>query len=203
MKKNISIIFAIIISIVLFVSCTKEGPAGPAGATGATGAIGPSGPQGPQGPQGQQGNANVYGYKFSIPLSSFIGPVTNLEYTYVLNPFNINGWVGSIGANDAVLMYIFNETVSGTDYYQAMPYQDFYSTGSIYNYHSFQVASTGTSNIITISVRNSTGIAPYTSMTTGSLYYKLIYIKSTNKMKAVMPKNLDYESVKSFYHIKD
>jgi hypothetical protein len=46
----------LIVMILFFASCTKEGPAGPAGATGPAG---PAGPTGAQGPKGDTGTANV------------------------------------------------------------------------------------------------------------------------------------------------
>ncbi len=54
MKRwTFSLLAAAVLSSLLFVSCSKDGPAGPAGATG------PQGPQGPAGSPGPAGTANV------------------------------------------------------------------------------------------------------------------------------------------------
>lgn len=40
-------------------------------------------------------------------------------------------------------------------------------------------------------------------MTSGSLYYKMVYIKSVNRVKPTLPEDLSYASVKGYYNLKD
>lgn len=194
MKKIKTVVMLIILSSILITfSCTKEGKQGPAGTNGMNGT---------NGTNGTDGNANVYSYKFSVPLSSFIGPLTNNSWEYVFNPTTVMGGSTFIGANDVILMYLFDHSTSGTDYYNALPFLHYFNSGAAYNQHSFQIGATGSANLILISIRNSTGAQPYTSMT-GSLYYKMIYIKSVNMVKPKLPEDLSYASVKGYYNLKD
>lgn len=172
-----------------FTSCKKaeKGETGPAGAAGA---------------QGPVGNANVYNYKFNINLSTFTGPLTNGEWASVFNPTTVMGTT-FIDEKDAVLLYLFDHTTGTTDYYNQMPFVDYFNTGTAFNSHSFEVGSTGTANILSIKIRNSTGGQPYTSMTTGALSYKMVVIKAFGKVKPQLPADLSYESVKKHYDLKD
>lgn len=192
--KRIAIL-VLISSVLTTFSCTKEGKQGPAGTNGINGASGTNGTN------GYDGNANVYSYKFSVYLSSFIGPLTDNSWEYTFTPSTIMGQY--LGANDVILMYLFDHSTSGTDYYNALPYLDYWNTGTAFNQHSFQIGATGSTNVITISIRNSTGPQPYTSMTSGSLYYKMVYIKSVNMVKPKLPQDLSYASVKGYYNLKD
>ena len=161
------------------------------------------GDKGEVGPAGTNGNANVQGYTFSVPLASFIGPLTNNGWEYIFNITTVMGSGSYIGANDAILMYLFDQTAAGTDYYNALPYLDYFNAGTAYNQHSFQIGATGSTNLILIDIRNSTGGQPYTSMTTGSLYYKIVWVQSRSKQKPILPSDLSYPSVKAFYNLKD
>lgn len=160
------------------------------------------GETGPAGAQGPVGNANVYNYKFNINLSTFVGPLTNSEWASVFNPSTVMGNV-FIDEKDAVLLYLFDHTTGTTDYYNQMPFIDYFNTGTAFNQHSFEIGSTGTSNILSIKIRNSTGGQPYTSMTTGALSYKMVVIKAYGKVKPELPTDLSYESVKEYYNLKD
>lgn len=59
MKKIFSSIALCMLVMVLFVSCSKEGPAGATGPAGPAGAAGAAGPAGPAGVPGAAGTANV------------------------------------------------------------------------------------------------------------------------------------------------
>ena len=93
--------FLLLVSIIIFSACQKQGPAGPAGATGATGAngangangapgatgpqgptgpTGPQGPQGPIGPQGPPGTANVIYSRWSNGSSWTFDATSGLVY---------------------------------------------------------------------------------------------------------------------------
>jgi hypothetical protein len=194
MKKTIKTITTVIAGVALtlglsLTSC-KKAETGPAGAVGATGAQGPA------------GNANVYNYKFNINLSTFTGPLSNGEWASVFNPTTVMGST-FIDEKDAVLLYLFDHTTGTTDYYNQMPFVDYFNTGTAFNSHSFEVGSTGTANILTIKIRNSTGGQPYGSMTTGALSYKMVVIKAFQKVKPQLPTDLSYEAVKKYYDLKD
>lgn len=162
-----------------------------------------AGPIGPQGPKGADGNANVYGYKFVADLANFTFSSSVNEYYIFVNPATISGGAVTIGDKDAVLLYLFRETIAGVDYYEQLPYDDFYGTSGMFNHHHFEVGTSASSNNnICITIRNSTGVAPYTPMT-GYLYYKLVIIKSSNLVKPTLPKDLSYESIKTHYNLKD
>lgn len=145
--KRITLL-VLISSVLTTFSCTKEGKQGETG---------PKGANGINGTNGTDGNANVYSYKFSVPLSSFLGPLTDYSWEYVFNPTTVMGGSTFIGANDVILMYLFDHSTSGTDYYNALPYLDYWNSNTAFNQHSFQIGATGSANIILISIRNSTG----------------------------------------------
>lgn len=162
---------------------------------------GPKGDTGPTGPQGAPGNANVYNYKFNVNLSSFIGPLTNGEWS----SSNALTFMGStfIDEKDAVLLYLFDKTVGSTDYYNALPFNDYFNTGTAFNQHSFQIGSSGSANILILKIRNSTGGQPYTSMTTGALSYKLVLVKASARMANPNVNYNDYNAVKEAFNLKD
>ena len=197
MKKTIKTMTTVFAGLALalgltFTSCKKaeKGETGPAGATGATGAAGAA------------GNANVYNYKFNINLSTFTGPLTNGEWTSVFNPTTVMGST-FIDEKDAVLIYLFDHTTGTTDYYNALPFIDYFNTGTAFNQHSFQIGSTGSGNIILFSIRNSTGGQPYTSMTTGALSYKMVLVKAAARMANPNVNYSDYNAVKKAFKLKD
>ena len=179
---------SLVAGLLLFSSCSKQGPVGP---------------QGTPGLNGYDGNANVYGYKFSVDLSLFIGPDANANYQYAFNPASMIS-PNVLSGNDAVLMYLFDKTQNGADYYTAMPCNNYFDNTSSFNAFSFDVGSTsGATNLIFITIRNSSGAQPYSTMS-GPISFKLVYIQSINhREKPKLPKDLSYASVKAFYHLAD
>ncbi|WP_220392875.1 hypothetical protein [Chitinophaga lutea] len=96
----------------LFLSCTKEGPAGaegPQGPAGPTGAQGPQGGQGPQGPAGQNGNANVRIYEKNIMALTWTGAGT-YSYLDVAAPTVLTA--ANISAN-TILVYVATSDFGG------------------------------------------------------------------------------------------
>jgi len=168
---------------------------------------GAPGPQGPIGLPGVNGNANVLSYKFSVDASNFVGPLApGYIYQFILDPTTLMGSGYYVGANDAVLMYFYDQTISGTDYYNAMPYNDYWDNSSDYNQYSFEIGATGPNNKIFINIRNSNAAQPYANMTPGAvtLSFKMVYIQAINqRVKPTLPKDLSYKSVKAYYHLKD
>lgn len=173
MKTKTIILGVYALIVLMFSACTKA-------KDGAPGAQGPAGVSGTAGIDGNDGNAKVYNYTFNLNLSGFIGPVTNGAYTYVFNPTSVMG-SDFISENDAVLLYLFDHTTSGTDYYNALPFLDYFNTGTSFNQHSFELGATGAANILIFNIRNSAGGSPYTDMTTGTLSYKMIWIEGIGK----------------------
>ncbi|WP_213087041.1 hypothetical protein [Chitinophaga agrisoli] len=58
LKRSTYLLLLLAVSV-LYVACSKDGPAGPAGPEGPAGANGAAGPAGPAGPKGDSGTANV------------------------------------------------------------------------------------------------------------------------------------------------
>ncbi|WP_346318910.1 hypothetical protein [Chitinophaga sp. YIM B06452] len=90
----------------LFVSCSKEGPAGPEGTQGPQGL---QGPQGPQGTQGAQGNANVRIYEKDISTMTWTASGT---YSY-LNVPAPNVLTSDVLANSTILVYVMTSDFGG------------------------------------------------------------------------------------------
>jgi hypothetical protein len=91
MKKKLLPVFLAFFSILVAVSCSKDGDQGPEGPEGPAG---PAGPAGPQGPKGANGNANAIqynypGYNFTSAGFSSI----NLQVTTTLDTMNRSAWM--------------------------------------------------------------------------------------------------------------
>lgn len=179
--------FIMLMNIIMFNGCKKDGATGPTGATGETGAT---------------GNANVKSVKFSLAISSFIGPLTDNEWS---KPYAISSSNITIGEWDAVLLYIFKENIGSTSYYIQLPYNDYFNTSSNFNHFYFEHGSTGSNNILDIYIRNSSGAQPYSTMS-GTLYFKCVVIQGTQGIKAKVPDEInanDYDQVREYYHLAD
>lgn len=145
MRKIRLTFFAFIsLSSILFISCTKTGPAGPAGATGATGSTGPAGPTGPQGPAGPTGPQGPQGPQGPIGTANVIfsnwtnGSTWAIDGASGLNYFDINtaALTQTILSRGTILVYWavlgdtvthvrqlpFAETIGGTVYFHNPKY---------------------------------------------------------------------------------
>lgn len=184
--KTKTTMIAMLMCIAVFINgCAKDGAIGPKGAdgkdgkNGLNGTNGTNGTNGGDGTNGEDGNANVHNYTFNLNLSAFIGPLTNNSYNQSSNmSFMGNNFIDE---KDAVLLYLFDKSIGSTNYYHALPFLDYYNNTSNFNQHSFTLGATGSANILTFNIRNSSGIQPYTSMT-GTLSYKMVTIAGISKM---------------------
>lgn len=99
----------------LFLSCSKEGPAGPQGEPGLQGTPGTPGPQGTQGPQGpagqngQNGNANVQVYEKDITAATWTAAGTFSRLT--VNAPNV--LTSAVLSSSTILVYVYTSDFSG------------------------------------------------------------------------------------------
>lgn len=192
MKKTITRLAAIlVISALALTPACKKAEKGDKGDKGDTGATGPAGPQ---------GNAEVYGYFFSVDLNQFVKNSSNNRWECYYNIAPTTGTV-TIGDKDAVLVYLNDPFSTSTDYYM-LPYDYYFNTSTDYIHFYYSVESFTGLNWITLGMRNNNGLQPYTTMS-GTLYYKLVIIKAVNRVKPTLPKDLSYENIKKYYHLKD
>ena len=174
--RSIKLITAVAFTL-FFTSCMKEGP------------------QGAQGPRGYSGVVNVDAYSLTVNLADLLYSSTTAEY-YI----NENISTANIVSTDAVLVYYNRETYQGNDYWAQMPFDDYYSS-TRYNHFSYELGYNG---YMMLNIRNSDGVAPYSPMTTGSLFFRIIVIRGNSK-KATIPSTIDtknYLEVKKFYNLK-
>ncbi len=149
---------------------------------------GPEGPQGPAGSQGPVGNANVQEVDMTINIADLILWSYNNSY-YVYKSL-------SQASNDAVLGYVYKNSE-----WNSLTFINYFNTSSYFNAYSFSIAD---DNSIYISIRNSSGGAPFSDMTTGTLSYRFIIVKAATY--AAMPDNIDisnYDEVKTYFKLKN
>lgn len=173
----------ILLSFIFINGCAKDGAIGPKGDkgdSGTNGTNGTNGASGTSGTNGTNGNANVHNYTFDLNISDFIGPTANNSYSNFSNNLSFMG-TNFIQENDAVLLYLFKETVNSVDYYNALPFLLYFNTGTAFNQHSFELTrKIGAISFIKFNIRNSEGLQPYTTMS-GKLYYKMVTIAGASK----------------------
>jgi hypothetical protein len=184
MKKfsNKSALTGAFVVVLLFMSCSKEGP------------MGPQGPSGNNGQNGQNGIVNVNSYSLTVSLSDFLLSSSNNEYYIHQNVSNSN-----IQTSDAVLVYYNRETYQGNDYWAQLPFDDYYDSFN-YNHFSYELGYNG---YMFINIRNSQASTPYSPML-GNLYFKIIVIRGYIPKKASIPPALNtrnYSEVKQYYKI--
>ncbi len=205
--KHLLAILAIAVSVLTTSGCKKaekgdkgeKGDIGLTGPTGATGANGTNGATGATGATGANGNANVYGFLFTLNLNQFTLNSSNNSYGYFFDPATVTGGI-AIGDKDAVLVYENDASASGS--YHTLPYDDYFNSGSAFNHFYYDVESNTGWNWIRMCIRNSGGGQPYTTMS-GTLYYKIVIIKSSNMEKPDLPDDLSFESIKTYYNLKN
>lgn len=176
MKKNISIIFAVIISVILFVSCAKEGPAGPAGANGTNGTNGANGATGATGATGQPGpDAKTFDFQLTY----------NAGDTYQ----TYSGITG-FDANDVILFFARYETLGGVPFWSSIP--------AVFSDVNFIPEFSNTTGLVFINTFElGTQTSPWTSSITFD--FRAVLIKSSAKNSNVNYN--DYNSVKEYYHL--
>lgn len=136
MKKALYFIFILSLFTSL-ISCEKQGP------------MGPPGPQGPQGPEGPAGGSNVFIYNFTLPFSEFYYNEQNAEYEYIFTVEDV-----PIYATDAVLLYVYHETLDGVEYWAALPANLYFIDYPGYVNYSYELGDDGS---IRLRIRDSEG----------------------------------------------
>lgn len=118
--KKTTVILSFAVSLLLYIGCTKEGPAGPAGTQGPAGVAGVQGGKGDKGDKGDSGNANVKVYSKDIS-SSIWETVGNNAAGYlkltipapqVLTSDVVNNWIN--------LVYVYTSDFKGS--WALLPY---------------------------------------------------------------------------------
>jgi hypothetical protein len=112
-------LLSISLSILLFISCKKEGPAGATGAQGIQGISGPTGPQGTTGstgPQGTTGSTGPQGATGPTGPQGATGPIGPQGATGPTGPQGATGPIGpqGIAGNANVTQYTYNNTFDFT-----------------------------------------------------------------------------------------
>lgn len=170
MKRSINLICMICaVALISLTGCKKE--PGPKGDTG------PAGPTGASGPQAKT-------YTFT---ATFNSTTTFGSYSGITN----------FDADDMVLVYLFEATYAGEDFYVQLPFLS--STGNVKHY-----AEVGENNgLIFVNAVFANGSSGGVYSTNTTLKYKAIHIKSS-QVKAHPDVNyLDYQAVRKAFNIKD
>lgn len=178
MKKTVKFLTMgmLFIGMTLTTGCKKE-------------VVGPQGPQGPAGPSAKT-------YTFYVPLNAFSLVSSNNSYEAPASSYAPLGM--SIGQYDDVSVYVYQ-----TDGWYALPYTRYFNTGTAFNHFYYQLTDWQT---LWVMIRNSTGGQPYTSMTTGSIQYRVVIISGQQGMKPQRPDDVDfsnYSEVKAYYNLLD
>lgn len=121
--KTFSSLLIISLFVILFTSCTKEGPTGPAGPTGAQGVQGATGPIGPQ---GIAGNANVTQYTYDNAFDFSANLDFNLQVSTTADTMNRSLWFVYLKYNGGFEYYypLPGLGYNGSSYYRTVFYFD-------------------------------------------------------------------------------
>jgi hypothetical protein len=179
---------------VLFIACSKEGPAG---AKGDTGAAGPAGPAGPNGPKGDSGVANV---TYSAWLD--VGYAPDTIHTGAI--IDTIGWFSGINApkitndilNRGVVKVFLNANTPAQPAVLPLPLTDLVGLTGVLNIHT--IFSLGTVNLY------ATDNASTFTITGGIKVwqYRYVIIPGGVAARSAIDWN-NYESVKKYLGIKD
>lgn len=153
------------------IACT-EGPAGPVGPAGLQGSPGPAGP-----------GATLADFSFGF--NTMQGPTSSGYYFRSQTLPNV-----TLGPLDAVIMYRRAQTSPTNFIYSAMPYDEYYLSGTqtFSNNFSYDVLS---NNGVTIYVRRSDGGVPMAG--TEVLNFRAVVIRGSGGKRAQVPVRLPYE----------
>ena len=183
MKKNL-VVFIIMLAVGLSSCTTAIGPTGPAGRDGIDGRDGTDG-------------STPLVYYFDIPLKNFIYEDYNESwnaYAYINNLTLIN--------TDLVMIFVNlnSDGGAGDNYWQAMPYNEYFDNTGFYVQHSFGIMDidddSGNDNYlkgdIMFSLRASDGLAPYDDMNSEALLkYNVYVLFGEEGKKAQLPDYVD------------
>jgi hypothetical protein len=178
---------------VLFIACSKEGPAG---AKGDTGAAGPAGGAGPAGPKGDTGVANVI---YSAWLDVGYAPDTTHRGTIIDTNFWVGGMVAPKITNDILnrgtVKVFLNANVPAQPAVFPLPLTDFIGLTGVLSINPFYtlgqinlIATDNASTFITGGVK--------------AWQYRYVIIPGGVAARSAVDWN-NYESVKKYLGLKD
>lgn len=133
--------------ILVFVACSKTGPAGPAGSQGAQGAAGAAGSTGATGPQGPKGNANVMVDTFTLVNTQWIwnsqysletSPGSYTEYFTRYYTATIPALTQGVLDSGLVLAYMVPNPLANTANWAPLPFEFLDGSDNFYYYFAFQ-----------------------------------------------------------------
>lgn len=160
----------------MFTGCKKEGPQGPAGPAGPTGATGATGQAGPQ----------AKTFVFSLTFNSG-------------DTFKSYSGITGFNTDDVVIVYIHNNTYSGTDYYTQLPYMTDAGSGGINVWP--EMNETNGSLFINTTWADGTAGSPWSSSVT--FKFKAVLISSSQFVKYPNLDWANYNEVKSTLNLVD
>jgi hypothetical protein len=193
-RRSIPVFSVLLLSFtILFVACSKEGPAGAKGDTGAQGAAGPAGPAGTPGPKGDTGTANV-----------IYSAWTDVKYNPEIDPNNGDtlDFLGTINApkltnailNSGEMKVYCNLGSATTPTVIAIPY----AFEGILISPAFQLQK-----VLLVSNAPNEVVGTYTTGTTKFQQYRYILIPGSVQGRYSHVNWKDYEEVKRRFNIKD
>ncbi|RFS20674.1 collagen-like protein [Chitinophaga silvatica] len=193
-------------TVILFASCSKEGPVGPAGPTGATG------------PTGAQGNSNVTSGNFTLTNASYVNdywsyqtaPGSASAVVAKMATQNIAGITNNIFNSGTVLLYIKLPSAFGGNpsTWTPMPWQiaSFYTGYLIYMNYTYDVGKLRVYYMyLATDHAPSTPIPSVTTATVTSFDFKYVIIAgNAGARQAAPPVDYNnYEAVKKYYNLAD
>lgn len=181
--KTISNLLIVSLSVILFTSCTKEGPAGPAGPTGAQGVQGATGPIGPQ---GITGNANVTQYTYDNTFDFGANLDFNLQVSTTLDTMNRSLW------------FVYLKYAGGFDYYYPMPGLGY--NGSSYYRNTFYYNASLNKVIHNITRVNGSGEV-YSGIKIIRIYANSALVGGRSGASSPVIDYTNYEEVRSYYNL--
>ncbi len=197
--KRSTYLLLLLAASVLYVACSKEGPAGPAGPEGPTGANGANGAAGPAGPQGEPGTANVI---YSEWLDVIFEPDTFTNTQLTPPRLDTFGYFANIEAakldanilNTGEIKVYVNMGTADEPNVVPLPYYDVYFNLNI-------LVNLGVGNIALYS-NGDVG----TATDNGAKVFQYRYILIPGGTAARMAKSVnwnDYKAVKAYLKLKD
>jgi hypothetical protein len=197
--ETIKVIFcSIVCSMILLLSCAKDGDQGPPGSKGEqgtqgeTGAAGGNGEQGAQGSQGETGTANViYSDWFSADFGE--NPILSPGAS---DNFNVDEFTQEIKDNGLIIVYSRRDLGQGYSYF-TLPYTRYFSTNQHFSSRFF--AYNDRINISVTSVNGSDIISSYLT----EFRYIIVPggIPASGKNLALDYKNLSYQELCNHFNI--
>ncbi len=176
-----SILPFLLIIVLTFSSCIKEGPRGPQGYPGEDG----------------QDVSSAKLYYFDMPISNYAKERYYEDNTQYYN----DAWVAYgyidglvIQETDMVMVYMHQTTDGGPDnYFQALPYNDYFDNSSDFNHYSYGIMDNN--GDLFFSIRRNDGSAPFNNMNADfNIEYNVYIMHGTKNKKAEIPSYINIEN---------